>query len=68
MKLSDFPNIAKQLCVEKNGFIDPQKISYGSHKKLWWQCDISNDHIWETEVRCRTKRNHGCPYCKCKIP
>ena len=57
MKLSDFPNIANQLCLEKNDFIDPKKISYGSHKKLWWQCDISNDHIWETEVRCRTKRN-----------
>ncbi len=68
MKLSDFPIIANQLCVQKNGFIDPKNISYGSHKKLWWQCDISNDHIWETEVRCRTKRNHGCPYCKGKRP
>ena len=53
MKLSDFPNIANQLSVEKNG-ISIQTISYGSHK-LWWQCDISNDHIWETEVRCKTK-------------
>ena len=68
MYLSDFPNVAKQLFIEKNGYIDPNTISYGSHKKLWWQCNVSSDHIWETEVRCRTKRNYGCPYCKGKLP
>ena len=68
MHLSDFPNIAKQLFIEKNGYIDPNTISYGSHKKLWWQCNVSSNHIWETEVRCRTKRSYGCPYCKGKLP
>ncbi len=45
---------------EKNNDITPQKVSYRSHKKVWWKC--SRGHEWEAEIKSRTY-NHGCPYC-----
>ena len=55
-----FPDKAKQWHISKNGNLKPEKITPGSHKQAWWQCD--KGHEWEIEVR----RMNGCPRCKKK--
>ncbi|MBO5005058.1 MAG: zinc-ribbon domain-containing protein [Clostridia bacterium] len=44
----------------KNNGLNPDNISSGSDKKVWWIC--SKGHEWETQVKNRT-RGTGCPYC-----
>ena len=39
--------------------ITPQEITFGSEKKIWWQC--KEGHEWEAVVYSR--KNNGCPYC-----
>lgn len=53
-------SICDEWDYEKNGEITPQKITYGSHKKVWWKC--AQGHEWEAVIKSRT-HNHGCPYC-----
>ena len=45
---------------EKNAPLTPERISGGSHKKVWWHCAAG--HSWQTEVRVRTGGS-DCPYC-----
>lgn len=52
--------ILKEWDYNKNGLITPDKVSKGSHHKVWWKC--SEGHVWETQIKSRTY-NHGCPYC-----
>ena len=47
---------------EKNGDLTTQDVTYGSHKKVWWQCEEC--HIWKAVIYSRTsERKHGCPVC-----
>ncbi|PDZ94945.1 hypothetical protein CON36_31100 [Bacillus cereus] len=56
-----FPHIAKEWNVEKNGPLKPQHITPKSGKRVWWKC--GKNHEWEAVVSSRTKANCGCPYC-----
>ena len=38
----------------------PDKLTYGSNKKVWWRC--SQGHEWQASISDRNKGN-GCPYC-----
>lgn len=40
------------------------KLTYGSHKKLWWFCNNGNCncHKWEDSINHRTSKR-GCPFC-----
>ena len=58
--LSEYPDVASQWDREKNS-ITPEDVSPGSHKKLWWVCDLG--HSWEASVSKRALRGQGCPYC-----
>ena len=47
---------------EKNnelGF-DPETLTLGSHKNVWWKCGYS--HEWQATISNRTI-GRGCPYC-----
>ena len=61
--LADYPEIAKQFHPSKNGSIRPELLSYGSNKKVWWQCEVALDHTWQTSVDKRTISGRGCPFC-----
>ena len=61
--LADYPEVAKQLHPSKNGSIRPELLSYGSNKKVWWQCEVAVDHTWEASVDKRTISGRGCPFC-----
>lgn len=54
------PEIAKELINSKNNGILATHVSKGSHKKLWWRCDMR--HEYESTVSHRVRGN-GCPYC-----
>jgi len=49
-----------ELCKEWNDTLSPNKITFGSSKKVWWKC--SNGHRWQEAVYNRTKGS-GCPFC-----
>lgn len=54
------PELAKEWHPTKNGELTPDKISYGSDKKVWWigKCG----HEWKTKVNLRNNGSQ-CPYC-----
>lgn len=57
-----FPSIAKEWNYEKNGELLPEKVTYGSDKKVWWKC--KEGHEWKTRIYLRTGNNKlKCPYC-----
>lgn len=57
------PEVAKEWHPTKNFPLTPDKISYGSGKKVWWMC--KNSHEWEAVVSSRTYKRvkNGCPLC-----
>ena len=57
---SQNPELAKQWHPTKNGDLKPTDITFGSNKKVWWQCE--KGHEWQAAV---VNRNNGtgCPYC-----
>ena len=57
------PELIKEWHPKKNKGIMPEDLSFGSNKKIWWQCDKSEDHVWMTSVKNRAARDYGCPYC-----
>lgn len=46
---------------QANLLFTPETISYGSTKKVWWQCE--KGHRWQVTVNNRTSSRTGCPYC-----
>ena len=40
----------------------PDKVSCGSHLKVWWVC--TKGHEWEAVVKNRALLGSGCPYCE----
>jgi len=42
--------------------LSPDKVSSGSHKKVWWVCE--KGHTWEAVIKNRTHKGSGCPYCE----
>ena len=57
-----FPNISKEWNYKKNGMLQPDKVTAGSKKSIWWIC--RKGHEWKTSVASRTGASKtGCPYC-----
>ena len=52
--------LLKQWNRARNGPVTPETVSYGSNKRVWWQCDAG--HEWQAMVKSRTV-GCGCPYC-----
>jgi very-short-patch-repair endonuclease len=58
------PEIVEEWHPTKNNGMDPTKISYGSSKRVWWNCRYNSDHEWITAIsnRCSGGKSE-CPYC-----
>ena len=54
-----YPELLCEWNYERNGSLDPQTLSYGSSRKVWWKC--SKGHEWQAPVS--NMRTTGCPYC-----
>ena len=55
------PELAKEWHPTKNGDLKPAQVSFGTHKKVWWQCE--HGHEWEALVYSRAGNDSNCPYC-----
>jgi hypothetical protein len=61
-----FPELAEQWHPTKNGDLTPADVTCGSKKLVWWDCPEGPDHVFQSEVRSRTKSTSpgaGCPMC-----
>jgi hypothetical protein len=54
------PGLSKEWHPSKN-HLTPEKLTYGSGKKIWWICE--KGHEWKSDVQNRTK-GKGCSRCK----
>ncbi|MBQ8997903.1 MAG: zinc-ribbon domain-containing protein [Clostridium sp.] len=57
------PELSQEWHPTKNGDLTPSDVTYGSSKKVWWQCE--KGHEWEAKVHHRTdsKKPTNCPIC-----
>ena len=59
------PNLVTEWDYNKNNALSiyPDKITYGSNKKVWWMCE--HGHEWQSTISNRTNKSHqnGCPVC-----
>lgn len=60
-----FPELAKEWHPSKNGSMKATDITYGSARRVWWQCSVNPEHEFESTVTNRTSRGKkkGCPIC-----
>ena len=56
------PELAKQWHPTKNGELTPRGVTYGSKRKVWWKCEVADDHEWRSKINDRSSGN-GCPCC-----
>ena len=61
--LSNYSDLIKEWHPFKNGDLIPDKLTFGSGKKVWWQCSKNPKHEWVTSIVSRTKDKTNCPYC-----
>lgn len=63
-----FPGIYDTFSRELNRDIDPDTITYGSGKKVWWECSETRcgHHIWQLSVSNRVNAKYFCPFCSGK--
>lgn len=62
--LIEYEELMKEFNWEANEGLDPSKLTHGSDKSVWWQCQVNPEHKWKTSIRNRTKTNGtNCPYC-----
>lgn len=55
------PELMKEWNWEKNKQLNPQDITRGSNKEVWWICP--KGHEWIASVYHRTNKKSSCPYC-----
>ncbi len=55
------PKLTAEWHPTKNGNLTPEQVTFGSNKKVWWQC--SQGHEWQARISSRTNNGTGCPYC-----
>lgn len=56
-----FPDLIKEWHPTKNNELKPEDVTYGTNKKVWWQCE--KGHEFHSRIVSRTKNRIGCPYC-----
>lgn len=54
------PDLIPQLHPTRNGNLDPNGVSAGSTRRVWWRCPAG--HEWQARVTDRS-RGAGCPVC-----
>lgn len=57
------PELLLEWNSDRNGNLRPDRVSYGTRKKIWWICD--RKHEWKASVSDRVRGN-GCPFCSNK--
>ncbi len=60
--LETMPKLAAEWHPTKNGALTPADITSGRFKPVWWKCKKCG-YEWQAEIRRRTQKNQGCPFC-----
>jgi hypothetical protein len=60
------PDLAAEWHPTLNGSLNPDEVTPGSNKKVWWRCKVNPDHEWQTTVWNRA-HGKGCPVCLNRI-
>lgn len=60
--INTHPEIVSQWHKLKNGNLYPDGFTKGSHTKIWWHCEVNDNHVWYAQIKSRTNGN-GCPIC-----
>ena len=53
--------LAKEWHPTLNGDLTPEKVPFGSNRKVYWKCD--KGHVWKASISHRTTRGQGCKLC-----
>jgi len=56
------PALAEKWHKTKNLHLDISDISFGSTKKVWWQCPVNSDHVY-LQTPNKLSSGRGCPCC-----
>jgi len=54
------PDLLISWCSRLNKDVDPEQVSRGSSRSVWWECEAG--HTWRAAVKTRAA-GHGCPEC-----
>ena len=57
------PELVSKWHPTKNNILTPRDVSAGSAKKVWWKCDVMNDHEYQYSVYDKITNKLGCPIC-----
>ena len=62
--ITEIKHLMEEWDYEANVGINPEKITYGSHKKVWWKCPKCG-YKWQQAVMDRTRKRSPahCPCC-----
>ena len=59
-----YPEVANLWHPAKNEDITPHDITpHSSKKRIWWQCKVNPEHVWDQVPAVLTGMGCGCPYC-----
>lgn len=61
-----YPELAKEVCLEKNPGVDITQIG-GSKQRIVWRCP-DKGHEYVMTIGKRINRGDGCPYCAGRYP
>jgi hypothetical protein len=60
------PELKEQWDNIRNGDLSPNDITISYRKKIWWKCNVADDHIWDVSPKNRRQRDgtiSNCPFC-----
>lgn len=64
--LTAYPELLAEWHPTKNNDLNPEKLTHGSSRNVWWECE--NGHEWQAIIANRVKRNSKCEYCSGRKP
>lgn len=59
------PEMASRWHPTKNGDLTPRDVTPKSNKKVYWQCSIDVDHVWDATIKnvAQSTAKEACPFC-----
>ena len=60
--LSQYTDLMKEWDYGKNKDLDPEKLTYGSNRRVWWECNKCR-YNWKTTINNRIGLGNNCPAC-----
>jgi hypothetical protein len=64
---AEYPKVAREWHLTKNGVILPEMVRPLTNTKYWWQCRKNPAHSWQATPSNRVGNGSGCPYCAGRI-